>query len=76
MATTWKTITIEGAKSAVKLYNNGTYTYGCLKNPDLDQQALDMFTDGFGSTAGKIQRQEELPLLPPPLWRCCSEGDL
>jgi hypothetical protein len=57
MATTWKTITLENAKSAIKLYNDGTY--GCLKNPDLDQQALGMFADGLGSTAGKILRQVE-----------------
>ncbi len=38
IVTTWRTITIEGAKSALKLYNAGMY--GCLKNPDLDQQAL------------------------------------
>ncbi len=57
MATTWRTITLEGAKVAVKLYNNGKY--GCLKNPDLDQQALDMFADGLGSGANKILRQVE-----------------
>jgi hypothetical protein len=57
MIFTWKTITLESAKSAVRLYNNGSYA--CLKNPDLDQQALDMFADGLGSTAGKILRQVE-----------------
>jgi hypothetical protein len=57
MIFTWKPITLESAKSAVRLYNNGSY--GCLKNPDLDQQALDMFADGLGSTAGKILRQVE-----------------
>jgi hypothetical protein len=57
MVINWRTITLERATIAVKLYNDGTY--GCLKNPDLDQQALDMFADGLGPTAGKILRQVE-----------------
>jgi hypothetical protein len=52
MATNWKTITLESAKSAVMAYNNGTY--GCLKNPDLDKQALEMFEDGLGSTLARF----------------------
>jgi len=55
MVATWRSITIEDAKSAVKAYNEGTY--GCLKNPALDQQARDMFLEGLGSTSGKINRQ-------------------
>jgi hypothetical protein len=57
VATTWKTITLERAKSAVKAYNEGVY--GCLKNPDLDRQARDMFADGLGSSCSKIERQVE-----------------
>jgi hypothetical protein len=56
-ATTYKTITLQIAESAIKAYNDGTY--GCLKNPELDQQALDMFADGLGSSSGKIERQVE-----------------
>jgi len=57
MSTSWKTITLETAKRAVKAYNDGKY--GCLKNPDLDQQALDMFADGLGIAGGKVLRQVE-----------------
>jgi len=55
--TTYRTITLQIAETAVKAYNGGTY--GCLKNPDLDQQARDMFADGLGSSSGKIGRQVE-----------------
>jgi hypothetical protein len=39
------------------VYNEGLY--GCLKNPEVDQQARDMFADGFGSTSAEILRQVE-----------------
>jgi hypothetical protein len=55
--TTYRTVTLQIAQSAIKAYNIGSY--GCLKNPDLDQQALDMFSDGLGSSSGKIGRQVE-----------------
>jgi hypothetical protein len=55
--TTYRTITLEVAGRAIKAYNDGTN--GCLKNPDLDRQARDMFADGLGSTSGKILRQVE-----------------
>ncbi len=57
MAITWTTITLDIAKRAVKAYSDGTYS--CLKNPDLDRQALDMFDDGLGATNDKILRQVE-----------------
>jgi hypothetical protein len=57
VVTTYRTITREVAEQAIKAYNDGTY--GCLKNPDLDRQACDMFADGLGSTSGKIGRQVE-----------------
>ena len=57
MVTTWRTITLEKARLAVKAYNEGVY--GCLKNPEVDRQALDMFADGLGPTSGKILRQVE-----------------
>jgi hypothetical protein len=40
------------------MYNEGLY--GCLKNPDLDRQARDMFAHGLGSTSAEIMRQVEL----------------
>src|SRR5271156_2194856 len=57
MVATYRTITLQIAESAIKAYNDGTY--GCLKNPELDRQALDMFADGLGSSSGKIERQVE-----------------
>jgi hypothetical protein len=57
VVTTYRTIALEVAGHAIKAYNDGTY--GCLKNPDLDRQARDMFADGLGSTSGKILRQVE-----------------
>jgi hypothetical protein len=53
----YKTITLETAKRAVQVYNLGMY--GCLKNPDIDGQALEMFATGLGSTEGEILRQVE-----------------
>ena len=55
MVVTWRSVTLETAKRAVQAYNNGTY--GCLKNPDLDNQAREMFADGLGVTPGKVLRQ-------------------
>ena len=57
VVTTWSTITLEIAKYVVKIYNEGLY--GCLKNPDLDKQAREMFADGIGSRSAKIGRQVE-----------------
>jgi hypothetical protein len=51
------TITLETATLAVRAYNDGSY--GCLKNPVLDRQALEMFADGLGATEGKILMQVE-----------------
>jgi hypothetical protein len=42
--TTYKTITLDKAKLAVKVYNEGMY--GCVKNPDLDERARVMFAGG------------------------------
>jgi hypothetical protein len=53
--TTYKTITLDRAGVAVKVYNEGMY--GCLKNPDLDERARVMFKDGLGSTRDEILRQ-------------------
>src|SRR5437870_5639933 len=52
-----RTITLETAKRAVQAYNDGMY--GCLKNPILDRQALEMFADGLGATEQKILKQVE-----------------
>jgi len=57
VVTTYRTVTLESAARAIKAYNDGTY--GCLKNPDLDRQAREMFADGLGSTSSKIGRQVE-----------------
>lgn len=57
VVTTYRTITLEVAGHAIKAYNDGTY--GRLKNPVIDRQALEMFADGLGSTSGKIGRQVE-----------------
>jgi hypothetical protein len=57
VVTTYRTITLEVAGYAIKAYNDGTY--GCLKNPELDRQARDMFADGLGSASDKIGRQVE-----------------
>jgi hypothetical protein len=57
VVTTWRTITLENAKYAVKIYNEGLY--GCLKNPDLDGRAREMFTNGLGSTMEQIAQQVE-----------------
>jgi hypothetical protein len=51
----YKTITLDRAGLAVKVYNEGMY--GCLKNPDLDQRARVMFKAGLGSTSDEIERQ-------------------
>jgi hypothetical protein len=53
--TTYKTVTLDRACKAVKVYNKGLY--GCVKNPDLDKRAHDMFAGGLGSTLGKLERQ-------------------
>lgn len=53
--TTYQTVTRDRACLAVKVYNEGLY--GCVKNPDLDKRAHDMFAEGLGSTLGKIERQ-------------------
>jgi hypothetical protein len=57
VVTTWNTITLENAKYAVKIYNEGLY--GCVKNPDLDNQAREMFSNGLGFTREQIGRQVE-----------------
>jgi hypothetical protein len=57
LPTTYKSVTLERARLAVRAYNEGVY--GCLKNPYVDQQALDMFPDGLGETRAKISRQLE-----------------
>jgi hypothetical protein len=59
MVTTYRAITLEVARHAIKAYNDGTDTYGCLKNPDLDRQARDMFADGLGSTSDKLGFKRE-----------------
>lgn len=53
--TTYQTIILDRACKAVKVYNEGLY--GCVKNPDLDKRAHDMFADGLGSTLDEIERQ-------------------
>lgn len=53
--TTCQTVTLERACKAVKVYNEGLY--GCVKNPDLDTRAHDVFADGLGKTHGEIERQ-------------------
>lgn len=53
--TTFRTISLEKARLAVKVYNEGLY--GSVKNPTLDRDALDMFADGLGATEAKIFRQ-------------------
>ena len=55
VVTTWRTVTLENAKYAVKIYNEGLY--GCVKNPDLDERARQMFANGLGSTTEQIARQ-------------------
>jgi hypothetical protein len=57
LVTTYRTVTLENAQRAIKVYNEGLY--GCLKNPEVDQQARDMFADGLGSTSAEILRQVE-----------------
>jgi hypothetical protein len=53
--TTYKTITLDKAKLAVKVYNEGMY--GCVKNPDLDERARLMFAGGLGKTPSEIESQ-------------------
>jgi hypothetical protein len=53
--TTYRTITLDRAKLAVKVYNEGMY--GCVKNPDLDQRARVMFAVGLGKTLSEIELQ-------------------
>jgi hypothetical protein len=53
--TTYRNITLERAKLAVKVYNEGMY--GCVKNPDLDERARVMFEDGLGRADADIERQ-------------------
>jgi hypothetical protein len=55
--TNYRTITLDRAKQAVKVYNEGVT--GGVKNPYVDEQAIDMFLDGLGLTKGKIERQVE-----------------
>ena len=43
--TTYRTITLDRAKLAIKVYNEGMY--GCVKNPDLDERAREMFAGGL-----------------------------
>jgi hypothetical protein len=55
MFTTYKTVTLEKAKQAINAYNDGSY--GCLKNPEVDRQAREMFENGLGDTEQMILRQ-------------------
>lgn len=55
MATDYRTVTLDRAALAVKVYNEGMY--GCVKNPDLDDRAHAMFADGLGSTNARIEEQ-------------------
>ena len=55
VVTTYRTVTLERAQHAIKVYNEGLY--GCVKNPELDRQARDMFADGLGSANAEILRQ-------------------
>jgi hypothetical protein len=57
VVTTYKTVTLEDAKRGVNTYNHGTD--GCVKNPDLDVRAHDMFKDGLGLTSEEILLQVE-----------------
>jgi|SRR6266403_1871518 len=57
LPTTYKTVTLERAKLAVRAYNEGVY--GCLKNPYVDREAFGMFPDGLGDSREKIFRQLE-----------------
>jgi hypothetical protein len=53
--TTYRTITLDRAKLAVKVYNEGMY--GCVKNPKLDERAREMFAGGLGKTTSEIEQQ-------------------
>jgi hypothetical protein len=53
--TTYKTITLDRAKLAIKEYNKSMY--GCEKNTDLDERARVMFDGGLGKTTAEIERQ-------------------
>jgi hypothetical protein len=53
--TTYKTITLDRARLAVKVYNEGMY--GCIKNPDLDERARVIFAGGLGKTTSEIEQQ-------------------
>jgi hypothetical protein len=54
MATTYRNITLDRAKLAVKVYNEGMY--GSVKNPDLDERARVTFEGGLGNTYADIER--------------------
>jgi hypothetical protein len=52
---TWKTITLETAKSTVKAYNDGKYRGE--SNPQVDRRARKGFEQGLGSSYEEILRQ-------------------
>lgn len=53
--TTYRTITFDRAKHAVKVYNEGMD--GCVKNPEIDERARMMFARGLGRTTSDIEQQ-------------------
>jgi hypothetical protein len=53
--TYFRTITLDRAKEAVKVYNVGTN--GFVKNPEVDERARVMFAGGLGKTDADIERQ-------------------
>ena len=55
MLITWKTITLETAKSAIKAYNDGKYRGE--SNPEVDRRARQTFEQGLGSSYEEILRQ-------------------
>lgn len=57
VATTYMTVTLEDAKRGINTYNHGAD--GCVKNPDLDVRAHEMFKGGLGLTSEEILRQVE-----------------
>jgi hypothetical protein len=57
LVTTYKTAVLADAERAINIYNHGLYS--CVKNPDLDKRARDMFAGGLGLTPAKILEQVE-----------------
>ncbi len=60
-AITWKTITLETAKQAVRAYNEQVWNEGGLSrcNLDIDAEARALFAQGLGRSVKEILRQVE-----------------